>query len=229
MGRVAWRACSDEQLPRAALSIACIGSNEFVARAALGDLERDGLRVEGRHLGAGRAAVERLATGTDLVLILEDGPQRAGVIVSAARRRAPYTGIVAVVQATTRGGTRELLDAGADALVLDGERQEVLAAAVRSVSLGQISVPRPFRGCLMQPALSHREWQISALVAAGFTNAQIAERLCLAESTIKAHLSSLFRRLGVGSRRQAVAALLAADDELPRSILSFVRPIERQR
>ena len=208
--------------------IASIASNELAARSALAALERDGLRIECRHLGSGRAAVGRLADGTDIVLVMEESPQRAAVIVKAARRRVPEAGIVVVVQTATRGGTRDLLDAGADALVLDEEREEVLAAAVRSVSLGQISVPRPFRDCLGRPALSHREWQIMALVAAGFTNAQIAERMCLAESTVKAHLSSVFRQLGVRSRRQAVAAVLASEDELPTSILSFARSIEPQ-
>ena len=229
MAKAASSDCSDGRLQRATVSIASIGSNELACRAALAALERDGLMVGGRHLGSGPAAAERLALGTDVVLIVEDSPQRAGAIVKAARRRAPETGIVVVVQAITRGGTRDLLAAGADALVLEGERQEVLAVAVRCAALGQASVPRAFRDSLGDPALSHREWQIIALVAAGLTNAQIAARLCLAESTIKAHLSSLFRQLGVTSRRQAVAAVLASDDELPRSILSFVRPIEPQR
>ena len=102
----------------------------------------------------------------------------------------------------------------------------MLAAAVRSVSLGQISVPRPFRECLDRPALSHRESQIIALVAAGCTNGEIAQELCLSESTIKADLSSVFRRLGVRSRRKAVAAVFASDDSFRRTTLAFGGPID---
>ena len=222
MASVASRDCSDGQLEHSALSIASVASVESVAGAALAALEQQGLMVEGEHLGTGPAAVERLAATTDVVLIMEASPRRAGVVVEAARLRAPDAGIVVVVPAPTRGETRDLLAAGADALVLDGEGEAVLTAAVRSASLGHISVPRPFRECLDRPALSHRESQIIGLVAAGCTNAQIAHRLCLSESTVKAHLSSAFRRLGVRSRREAAAAVLASDDEFRRAILSSV-------
>ena len=67
--------------------------------------------------------------------------------------------------------------------------------------------------------------QIIALVAVGCTNAQVAQRLYLSESTIKGHLSSVFRRLGVSSRRKAAAAVFASDDEFRRTILSSVGPI----
>jgi DNA-binding NarL/FixJ family response regulator len=226
MASVASRLCSFGQLDHAALSIASIASSESVAGAAVVALEDDGLMVEARHLGSGPAAVEQLAAGTDVVLIMEGSPERAGVAVQAARRRAPDAGILVVVPAATGSDTRALLAAGADALVLAGEGEAVLSAAVRSVSLGQISVPRPFRECLDRPALSHRERQIIALVAAGCTNAQIAQRLCLSESTIKAHLSSVFRQLGVTSRRKAAAAVFASDDEFRRPILSSVEPID---
>jgi DNA-binding NarL/FixJ family response regulator len=228
MASVASRDCSDGQLHQATLTIVSIASSESIARRALAALRQIGLIIDGRHLGSGPAAGERLCTDTDVVLIMEDGPKRAALVVQAARRRAPEVGIVVVVPAATRGETRGLIAAGADALVLEGEGREVLAAAVRSVSLGQISVPRPFRECLDRPALSARERQIIVLVAAGCTNAQIAERLCLAESTIKAHISSVIRRLGVRSRRQAAAAVLARDDEFRPSILSSIRPIDPQ-
>jgi orotate phosphoribosyltransferase-like protein len=50
------------------------------------------------------------------------------------------------------------------------------------------------------------------LVAAGLTNGEIADRLYLSESTIKSHLSSSFRRLGVSSRAEAAAAVLDPDN-----------------
>lgn len=226
MASSAARVCADRHLDHGELLIASIASSESQAGAALVALKDDGLTVEGRHLGSGPAAVERLAAGTDIVLIIDDHPQRARVIVHAARRRLPDAGIVVVMAAATRSDPRALLAAGADALVFDREVDGVLSAAVRSVSLGQVSVPRPFRECLDRPALSHRERQIVALVVAGCTNVQIAQRLCLSESTIKTHLSSAFRHLGVNSRRHAAAAVFAFDAEFRRSILSSVGPID---
>jgi DNA-binding NarL/FixJ family response regulator len=214
----------DVQLERAALFVASIASSESVAWAAAGALERGGLVVDGRYLGSGSAAAERIAAGTDIVLITEDDSELA-TVVRSARRRAPEAGIVVVVPMVTRTKARGLLAAGADALVIEADRQEVLPAAVLAAAVGQISIPRPLRGSLQPPTLSHRELQIVALAAARCTNAQIAERLCLGESTIKADLSSAFRRLGVRSRRQAAAAVLSSDDAFHRSVLASVRTI----
>ena len=60
-------------------------------------------------------------------------------------------------------------------------------------------------------ALTTREKQILALVITGLTNAQIAGRLFLAESTIKSHLSSAFSKLGVSSRYEAATVILDSE------------------
>ena len=122
-----------------------------------------------------------------------------------------------------RRRTAVLLAAGADGLVFEDEIDDVLPAALRSVSLGQVSVPGPLRDLVEIPALSHRERQILALVVDGCTNAEIAKRLYLAESTVKTHLSSAFRRLGVTSRREATAAVLGSDDQFRLGVLRSVR------
>lgn len=218
--------CSGDLLADAGLLVASIASSESVASAATNSLERGGLMGEGRYIGSGSAAAERIGPGTDVVVILDDGLELEAV-VRAARRRAPDVGIVVVVRVAMQRGARGLLAAGADAVVLDAERREVLPAAVRCAAVGQISIPRPLREALAPPALTHRELQIVALAAAGCTNAQISERLCLAEGTVKAHFSSVFRKLGVSSRRQAAAAVLASDDIFHRSVLASIRPIAR--
>jgi DNA-binding NarL/FixJ family response regulator len=214
----------DDLFAAVRLRVGSIAPSGSVAWAATSTLERDGLVVEGRYLGPGLAAAERIVAGTDVVLIVENGPEPE-TLVRAARLRAPDAGIVVVVPVATQAGTRGLLAAGADAVVLEAESRQVLPAAVRCAAVGQVSIPRPLREVLEPPALSHRELQIVALAAAGYTNAQIAERLCLAESTIKAHFSSVFRRLGVRSRTQAAAVVLASGDVFHRSVLASVAPL----
>ena len=49
-------------------------------------------------------------------------------------------------------------------------------------------------------------------VAAGRSNAEIAEHLFVAESTVRKHLEHSFRKLGVSSRLAAVAALQGRDE-----------------
>ena len=96
---------------------------------------------------------------------------------------------------------------------VDGRR-----AAVRQA----VSMPASMRHSIEPPALSHRERQALGLALAGLTNAQIARTVFIAESTVKSHLSSAFRRLGVHSRREAVA-LLNSDPALRASVLAALR------
>jgi PAS domain S-box-containing protein len=61
--------------------------------------------------------------------------------------------------------------------------------------------------------LTTRQLEILALVAEGLSNAEIARRLFLSESTVKWHLRKILRALGVSNRAQAVARYFSATGE----------------
>ena len=132
------------------------------------------------------------------------------------RRERRETPIVVISSPATGTGVRRALDAGADAVVFKPDIATTLAITVLAVASGQSVVPRKLRASVERPAFSHRERQVLALVSKGLTNSEIAERLLLAQSTIKSHLSSAFAKLGIRSRKEVTALLL--DPEQAQSV-----------
>jgi DNA-binding NarL/FixJ family response regulator len=102
---------------------------------------------------------------------------------------------------------RRALLAGAAGIVLDSELESALVASASATLAGQLAVPRALGRQIAPRPLSHREKEILALVVRGLTNRQIAGRLYLAESTVKTHVSSAFRKLDVRSRAEAAARI----------------------
>jgi DNA-binding NarL/FixJ family response regulator len=159
----------------------------------------------------------------DAVILIADFSAPAGL---AALRRilkdAP--GVPVVVVARNDGSpiaAREALNAGAEAYLRADEVEQSLAPAVGAVMAGFVCAPREVRRLVAKPTFSHREKEVLELLVAGLTNAQIAARLYLAESTVKSHVASVFAKLGVRSRKDAATLLLdpaegLAETALPR-------------
>ncbi len=64
-------------------------------------------------------------------------------------------------------------------------------------------------GARPEDLLSRRELEVLALIAEGATNAQIAERLVIAKTTVDSHVKSIFRKLEVSNRTGAAARYLS--------------------
>jgi DNA-binding NarL/FixJ family response regulator len=92
--------------------------------------------------------------------------------------------------------------AGASGFASKDWPAQKISDAVRLVGLGRSVFERSeSQGAL---GLSDRERDVLALMAAGSTNPEIAEALHLSKHTIKEHTSSVFRKLGVRNRTEAV-------------------------
>jgi DNA-binding NarL/FixJ family response regulator len=134
-------------------------------------------------------------------------------LIRAARSRFPNVPAVMVLPASS-ASTHNAVEAGAGGVVFEPQIEATLAATVGAVSAGQVVVPPRLRHHATRPSLSNRERQVLALAVMGLTNHQIAGRLFLAESTVKTHLTSVFRKLGVSSRNDAAALVLDPDQKL---------------
>jgi DNA-binding NarL/FixJ family response regulator len=137
------------------------------------------------------------------------------------RRRLTETGIIVVFSDDARTHGRHTLDAGADAFLIERDAARALAPVVHAVAAGLVCVPRAHRRLIAKPAFTHREKEVMQMLVSGMTNRQIAERLYLAESTVKSHLASAFVKLGVRSRKDAVAIVLDPAEGLAATLLLY--------
>jgi len=151
---------------------------------------------------------------TVVVFVCDVDAPREIASLRRLERDSRQPAIVVISPRATGTGVRRALDAGADGLVFESDLESALATAVRAVAAGQSVVPRKLRASVEKPVLSYRERQVLTLVRRGLTNAQIAERLYLAESTVKSHLSSAFTKFGVRSRKEAAAVFVDIDPTL---------------
>ena len=130
------------------------------------------------------------------------------VIVDADAGELPQAGIVLIAPTSNANRARKALSGGVDGFVTGDTLERALIPTVRAVAAGQVCLPRQGRQQIGGKPLSYRERQILGMIVMGFTNGEIARRLYLAESTVKSHLSSAFRKLGVRSRAEASALVL---------------------
>ncbi len=156
------------------------------------------------------------------MLILHRGEDtEAAQQIALLRGAAPEAPIVLVCAAIQRWEMRAALSAGVAGVVIEDEMTSTLSVCLDAVRAGQICVPQQHWRQIEPPALSTREKQILGLVVMGYMNGQIAERLFLAESTVKSHLSSAFGKLGVRSRNEAVNLILDSKRGLGMGILAL--------
>jgi DNA-binding NarL/FixJ family response regulator len=162
------------------------------------------------------ALVER--THPDLVLMDLKMPGLNGI--EATRQiRAAYPQVKVLVL-TTYDDDEWVFDAiraGASGYLLKDTPREVVLKAVRGTVAGktfldpsvagkllhQVADKQVHPSTLLTDKLTEREADVLRLVARGFTNADIAERLHLSEGTVRNHVSGIFAKLEVADRTQA--------------------------
>jgi DNA-binding NarL/FixJ family response regulator len=179
----------------------------------------DAVRASGHRLGFVGPVVtahDELDTAT-VALVFADAAGEAAAAVRAARPRP----VVAVLETIDRRSVAALLRADVAGIVRVTELDRALGPTIDAVCNGQLCVPREFAAQATQPQLSTREKQILGMVVLGFANVEIAQQLVIAESTVKTHLNSAFRKLGVRTRGEATALILDPENGLGTGILTI--------
>jgi DNA-binding NarL/FixJ family response regulator len=150
-----------------------------------------------------------------LLILLDPGlPGLNGVeAVAAFRKLRTDVPIIAISASDDRRGAEAALRAGAIAFVSKAASTDLVSDLVRRVCAGEVTAPlwigAPGAASAAGEAgadLTPRQREILSLLCQGHPNKEIGLRLGLAEVTVKMHVSSLFRVLGVANRTQALLA-----------------------
>jgi DNA-binding NarL/FixJ family response regulator len=186
--------------------------------------EEDGIDVVG-EASDGPAALSLAREELPDVIILDIAMPGSGL--EAARQIAaacPATRIVMLTVSEDEDDLLAAVKAGASGYVLKGAGAGELVSVIRSVHAGEVYVaPALAWGMLRElqtprtspyDELTDREREVLELVAEGLSNHEVADRLGLAEKTIKHYMTNILGKLHVRSRVEA--ALLVAREGPPQ-------------
>jgi DNA-binding NarL/FixJ family response regulator len=137
-------------------------------------------------------------------------PDMSGIAaVSSIRQHRPEARILMLTTFEGDAEAQRALAAGARAYVLKSTSPEELVNIIRQVNSGKNYLPAQIAAELAQrmteDAISEREVAVLRLIAGGNRNKDIAEKLSIAEDTVKAHIKRIMEKLGARDRTQAVS------------------------
>jgi DNA-binding NarL/FixJ family response regulator len=172
----------------------------------------------------GKEAIDMVeAFQPDVVLMDIDMPGMGGV--EATRKilsRTPTSRVVMVTMLEDDASVFSAMRAGAQGYVLKGAKPKELVETIQAVARGQVlfgpdiatRIMRYFseQGAALKtslpeeafPELTPRELEVLELIAKGDNNSQIAEKLVISGKTVRNHITSIFSKLQVADRAQAI-------------------------
>jgi two-component system NarL family response regulator len=189
-----------------------IGDDHSVVREGLVSLvKRKSDMVVVAEASNGREAVELWKEHRPDVTLLDlRMPELNGV--GAIKEIRELDGNAQIVVLTTYDGDEDIyraIIAGAKAYLLKDTARDALVDTVRRVHAGETYLPPQLAAKLAErvsgEALSPREIEVLQRMAVGKSNKEIGAELFISEGTVKTHIKSIFSKLDVVSRTEAVA------------------------
>jgi DNA-binding NarL/FixJ family response regulator len=182
-------------------------------------------------VGCATTLEEAQAIGPHCDVILVSGalPNNGALAVTEAFKSIPTVAVVVLGLPESEPAILPFIEAGAVGYVCRENSADELLETIRSVSVGEARVSPAVAAALIarmteladwvkqsngslggsetRASLTERECQVLALVAEGFSNQEIAQRLTIELGTVKNHVHNILRKLNVTSREEAAACL----------------------
>ena len=187
-------------------------------------LTQAGLLVCAEAADAAHAVQQALETRPDICLL--DIRMPGGGVAAAweIAARLPTTKVVMLTVSVDDADLFRALRAGAVSYLIKDIDLSGLPQVLSDIAEGKAAIPPAlvarmvaqfhsndprFRttevGAELGPRLTSREWDVLAGLAEGFSTREISRRLQLKPSGVRAHISAVVKKLGVGSRQEAIA------------------------
>jgi DNA-binding NarL/FixJ family response regulator len=190
-------------------------------------LSGNGFDVVGEAEDGGQAVIEARRLQPDLILLDLSMPNVDGLnALPQLREAAPRCEVVVLTASGTEENLLAAIRGGAAGYLLKTEPPDRLIAFLHGVSRGEAALSGAIARRLMDEVrvggrpgavpdviaavISARELEVLLLLDEHLATEEIAARLFISEHTVRSHVKSLLRKLGVSSRREALELLNAA-------------------
>jgi two-component system response regulator NreC len=209
------RAVVDEPIGGASATIVLADDHALVRSGLRMLLEEAGFEIVA-EAGDVPATVRKVRGYKPNVLVLDLSMPGGSSLAAIATllEASPHTAIVVLTMHNDPAFAHEAIRAGAHAFVLKEAAGTELVNAVSAAvvgerylnpQLGAVIAAEPSGVALPRDVLSDRQLEVLKLLALGYTNGQIARRLCLSSRTIESHRSHILRKTHCRSRAELVA------------------------
>lgn len=164
--------------------------------------------------GDGESAIKKaLKLRPDVVLMDLVMPEMDGIeTTQRLLEKWPEANVLILTTFATSDGINRALEAGAKGAILKNSDLKGLRAAIHDVAEGKRHCSAEVEQIMTDdppvPELSSRQQEILNSIVRGLSNPDIARQLGISLPMVKEHLTSLFAKLGVANRTEAVALAL---------------------
>lgn len=190
------------------------GAETLVAEALAWMLTKGGFRVVGLYPNWREllAAMRTSKLRAQAAIVYVDDPATGPDAVAEIKLAHPELKILLLCALPTPALVRCAIEERVEGVVLTSDTAEDTILALRNVLAGRAVMPAGWQAISAQGSdplatLSAREREILALMASGMSNKQIAAHLTISSNTVKFHLRTIYSKLGVRNRVQAMHSM----------------------